>query len=63
MINKKMKKKQKKGTRAAIELEMLAWWIIALIVLVVIVIGYIILSGKGIGIIEHIKNLFRFERG
>ncbi|MBU1136395.1 MAG: hypothetical protein KJ559_02710 [Nanoarchaeota archaeon] len=51
--------KRKKG---AIELEMLAWFLIAFAVLVIIVVGYIILSGKGIGIIEHIKNLFRFGR-
>ena len=48
---------KKKG---AIELESLAWWIIAIVVLVVILIAYFILSGKGTGVIEHIKNLFRF---
>ena len=52
-----VEKKEKKG---AIEMEVLAWWIIAIAVLVLVVIGYLILSGKGTGIIEHIKNLFRF---
>jgi len=59
---KNMKRKRKKDKSGAIELEMLAWWIIALIILVLIIIAYFILSGKGAGIIEHIKNLFRFRR-
>ena len=57
MVSKFMKKMRKKGE---IELEVLAWWIIAILVLVVVLIGYFILSGKGTGVLEHIKNLFRF---
>jgi len=49
-------RKDKRG----IELEMLGWWIIALVVLAVMVIGFLILSGKGSSAIQYIKNLFRF---
>jgi len=55
--------KIKRGKKADIELETLAWWIIGAVVLVLIVIGYIVLSGKGAGMIEHIKNLFRLRGG
>ncbi|MFA5173954.1 MAG: hypothetical protein WC438_02110 [Candidatus Pacearchaeota archaeon] len=51
----KIFKKSKKG----MEMEVLAWWILGLIVFVVIVFGYIILSGKGGGMISYLKNLFR----
>jgi len=44
------------------ELEMLAWWIIAFIVLVIAFIGIVILRGKGTGALEFIKNLFRFKK-
>ena len=54
-----MRKWRKKGD---IELETLAWWIIALVVLVIVVFGFFILKGKGIGAIEFIKNLFRFNK-
>ena len=50
--------KNKKG----LELEMLGWWIIAIVVLVVVVIGIIILSQKGEGAIAFIKDIFRFKR-
>ena len=45
-----------------IELETLAWWIIALVVLVIVVFGLFILKGKGIGAIECIKNIFTFKK-
>ncbi len=51
----------KKDKRGDIELEQLAWWIIAIAVLILILIGYFILSGKAEGILGHIKNLFRFR--
>jgi hypothetical protein len=57
------KKSMKRGRKGAIELEVLAWWIIAVVILVLILIAYFVLSGKGIGVIEHIKNLFRFRGG
>ena len=39
----------------------LVWWIIGLIVLVLVVIGYFILSDKAGGGLEFIKNAFRFR--
>ena len=54
-----IRKRKRKGD---IELETLAWWIIALIVLVIVVFGLFILKGKGIGAIEFIKNLFTFKK-
>ena len=52
----KMGKKNKKG----IEIEMLGWWIIALAVLVLLIIGVVILRAKGINALDYIKDLFRF---
>ena len=48
--------KNKKG----IEMEMLAYWIIAIAVLALIVVGYLILKTKNISALDYIKNLFRF---
>jgi len=48
--------KNKKG----LELEVLGKIIIALIVLVLLIIGVVILTGKGSGALDYIKNLFRF---
>ncbi len=52
----------KKEDKKAMETEMLGWWIIALVVLAIMLIGYFILKDKGVGAIEFIKNLFRFGR-
>ena len=49
---------KKKGN----EMEMLGWWLIALVVLAIMIVGFIILKGKGINAIEYIKNIFRFGR-
>jgi len=46
--------------KRGLELEMLGWWIMAFLVLVVFIVGYFILTGKGEGMLEHLKNLFRF---
>jgi hypothetical protein len=54
-MNHKIKKK-------AIELEMLGWWIIGLAVLVLIIIGIVILKGKGFTALDYMKNLFRFGK-
>jgi len=43
-------------------MEFLGWWIIAIAVLIIMLIGFFILKGKGIGAIEYVKNLFRFGR-
>jgi hypothetical protein len=48
-------KKNKKG----IELEMLGKLIIAVVILVLLIIGVVILRGKGINALEFIKDLFK----
>ena len=58
-----MKNKLKKlfgDKKAQFIQENLGWLLLALAVLIVVLIGYIILTGKGIGFINKIKNLFRF---
>jgi uncharacterized protein (UPF0333 family) len=40
--------------------ENLGWLLFALAVLVVVFIGYMILTGKGLGFINKIRDLFRF---
>ena len=58
MGKKKMvKKKNKRG----IELDMLGWWIIAVVVLVILVMGILVLKGKGTGALDFIKDLFKFK--
>lgn len=54
----KMRRKGKKG----MEIETLGWWIIAVIILIVLVVGYVILRQKDVSAIEFIKNLFRFGK-
>lgn len=58
-IREKMKAKKRKSKKG-IELDMLGWWIIAIIALIIIVIGIAIMKGIGSGAIEFIQNLFRF---
>ena len=53
-MHKKSKKGQIWGT--------LIPWMIGLAVLVLVVILFVILSGKGYGAIEYIKNILRFGR-
>lgn len=50
-----MKEKSKKG----IVTEYLPWLLIALVVLVIVLITIFFLKGKGISLIDQIKNLFR----
>ncbi|MEK6935847.1 MAG: hypothetical protein AABW67_03600 [Nanoarchaeota archaeon] len=40
--------------------ENLGWLLLGLAGLVIILVGYTILTGKGTGLIAQIKNLFRF---
>ncbi len=47
--------------KRGMEISFIGWLIIALAVLVLVGMGYIILSGKGTGFIEQIKNLLRFR--
>jgi L-cystine uptake protein TcyP (sodium:dicarboxylate symporter family) len=48
--------------KKAMEIEMLGWWIIALVVFVIMIVGFVILKGKGINAIDYIKNIFRFGK-
>jgi len=57
-MGKRFMIKNKKG----MEMEMLGWWILAIAVLVITLLGYFILSGKGIDAIDYLKNLFKFGR-
>ena len=50
-----------KGKRG-MEVEVLAWFIIAAFVLIVLLVSYFILKDKGIGAIDFVKNMFRFGR-
>lgn len=51
-------KKDKRG----LEFEVLAKWIIGLVVLVIIVLGVLILRDKGSNLIEKLKDMFIFWR-
>ncbi len=44
-----------------IAFESVAWWVIGLIVLVLVVIGYFVLSGKAGGALSFFKNLLKFR--
>lgn len=48
--------------RKAMEIQMVGWWVIALTVLVIMFVGYLIISGKLTGALEYVKNLLRFGR-
>ncbi|MBI5148465.1 hypothetical protein HZA33_02180 [Candidatus Pacearchaeota archaeon] len=50
--------KNKRG----LEFETIGKWIIALLLLALVVMGYVILKGKGSNIFENLKNLFIFWR-
>ena len=54
-----MVKKRKVG---AIELDMLGWWILAVIVLVIVIVVLISLKDKGAGLLELLKDIFRFKK-
>ena len=49
--------------KKAFEINMFAWWVIGLGVLVISFLGYLILSGKLQGAVGYIKNIFRFGVG
>jgi multisubunit Na+/H+ antiporter MnhB subunit len=57
MFVKNMVRRNKK----AMELEILGWWILAIVVLIVIIIGIIYLRKNGVSAIDFIKNLVRFR--
>jgi len=56
MAINKIKGRGKKG----MELEVLGYWIIGIILLIILVVASIILRGKGGEAITFIKNIFRF---
>ena len=61
MLAVEMRIKNLEKDKKAMELEMLGWWVIAIVVLVIIVVGIVILKSKGISALDYIKNLFRFK--
>ncbi len=48
--------------KRGMEMEMLGWWILAITVLVIMLGGYLIVSGKLTNALEYIKNILRFGR-
>ncbi len=54
-------KMKKTNNKKAIEMDMLGWWLIAIVVLVILIFAIMMLRGKGVGAIEYIQNLFRFK--
>ena len=60
MMRRRQKESVKNmGKKAEAETDFMAYFIIAVIILAVVLIGYLILSGKGQNAIEYIKNMFR----
>jgi len=60
-VKMELKKIKKKMSKKGMEMDMLAWWIIGAIALVVLVFVVMMLTGKGMGAINFIKNIFRFR--
>lgn len=52
---------EKKKNKKAIEMDMLAWWLIGLVALVILILAIMVLRGKGAGALDFIKDLFRFK--
>jgi hypothetical protein len=48
-------------SKRAMEIEVLVWWIIAIVVLAIIVAASIILKNKGFNALDYIGNLLRFR--
>lgn len=53
--------KKKNRNKLGIEMDMLAWWLIGLVSLVILILAIMVLRGKGTGALEFIKDLFRFK--
>ncbi|MBT3405489.1 hypothetical protein HN832_00700 [archaeon] len=47
--------------KRGMESEMVGWSIIAIVVLVIILVGFFVLKGKGEGALDFLKNLFRLK--
>ena len=52
----------KKQNKKAIELDMLGWFILGVVVLVIVIAALILFKDKAIAAIDYIKNIFRFGR-
>ena len=52
----------KGSNKKGMEMELIGWWIIGIVVLVIMVSGYLILKGKGMNALEFLKDLIRFGR-
>ena len=48
--------------KRGLEIEMLGWWIIGIVVLVISIIAITIMSGKADATVDFLKNLLRFGR-
>ena len=46
-------------SKKGLELEMIGWWILGLAVLVLVILGIVVLTGKGTGAIDYIKKILR----
>jgi len=53
----------KRGKRGTFLTDNLGWILIGILVLAIVVIGIIILTGKGSNALGYIQDLFRFGRG
>jgi hypothetical protein len=59
MQNKR--KTRKRNNKKGIEMDMLGWWIIGIVALVILIFAIMIMRGKGAGALSFIQNLFRFK--
>jgi uncharacterized protein (UPF0333 family) len=57
-----MAKKEIFRNKKGIELEVLGWIILGIITMVIIIIAYTLLTGKGTSALDFLKNLFTFRR-
>ncbi|GEM_PF-881530 len=48
--------------KKGMEVQMIGWWILAIAVLVIMLIGFFILKDKGMNAIEYVRNILRFGR-
>ncbi len=54
--------KKNKNSKARIELDVMGWWILGVLVLVIVLAAIFILAKKGQGGLDFLKNIFRFGR-
>ena len=51
-----------RGKKRGMEIQMIGWWILAIVILAIMFAAYMILKSKGIDAIEYVKNIFRFRK-